>query len=75
MHSVTRRVALTASLLLAPVWAAAQTAPKVEAAWARPTVAGQSGGGGYLKITGGATPDRLLSVNAGVASVSGTTIW
>ena len=49
--------------------AQAQTAPRVEAAWARPTVAGQSGGGGFLKITGGSTPDRLLSASAGVAKV------
>lgn len=43
--------------------------PRVEAAWARPTVAGQAGGGGYLKITGGSTPDRLLSASAGVAKM------
>jgi copper(I)-binding protein len=47
----------------------AQTAPKVEAAWARPTVAGQSGGGGFLTITGGASGDRLLSASAGVAKM------
>jgi periplasmic copper chaperone A len=40
---------------------------KVEAAWARPTVAGQSAGGGYLKITGGGAADRLLSASAPVA--------
>ena len=47
--------------------AQAQVAPKVEAAWARPTVAGQAGGGGFLKITGGAAADRLVSGSAGVA--------
>ena len=50
--------------------AQAQTAPRVEAAWARPTVAGQAGGGGYLKITGGSTPDRLLSASTGVAKMA-----
>jgi copper(I)-binding protein len=45
----------------------AQTAPKVEAAWARPTVAGQGAGGGFLKITGGATADKLLSARADVS--------
>lgn len=40
---------------------------KVESAWARPTVAGQSAGGGYLKIAGGAGADRLLSASAPVA--------
>ena len=69
MNPFTRRVAVTTSLAFFGLCAQAQTAPKVEAAWARPTVAGQSGGGGYLKITGGATPDRLLSVNAGVAKM------
>ena len=40
---------------------------KVESAWARPSVAGQSAGGAYLKITGGALADRLLSASAPVA--------
>ncbi|HLL19214.1 MAG TPA: copper chaperone PCu(A)C [Rubrivivax sp.] len=42
-------------------------AAKVDGAWARPTVAGQSVGGGYLKIIGGANADRLLSASAPVA--------
>ena len=54
------------ALLLCSGAAVAQVA-KVEAAWARPTVAGQSAGGGYLKIAGGATADRLLSATAPVA--------
>ncbi len=58
-----------AAITLCALAAQAQTAPRVEAAWARPTVAGQAGGGGYLKITGGSTPDRLLSVSAGVAKM------
>ena len=62
----TRR-GLLAAALLASAAASAQVAPKVGAAWARPTVAGQVGGGGYLKITGGATPDRLLSASAPIA--------
>jgi len=61
---------LAAALLgLAAAAAQAQAAPKVEAAWARPTVAGQSGGGGFLKITGGSTPDRLVAASAGVSKV------
>jgi copper(I)-binding protein len=47
--------------------AAAQTKPKVDLAWARPTVQGQAGGGAFLRITGGTTGDRLLSAAAGVA--------
>jgi copper(I)-binding protein len=63
-----RRV--VASAVLLSVGAVhAQTAPKVEAAWARPTVNGQSGGGGFLKITGGSANDRLLSASAGVAKM------
>jgi copper(I)-binding protein len=61
------RILIAAAALSLNTLAAAQTAPKVEAAWARPTVAGQSGGGGFLKITGGSTPDRLLSASAGIA--------
>ena len=59
---------VVASVLL---WSAlsvqAQTAPRVEAAWARPTVAGQSGGGGFLKITGGSANDRLVAASASVS--------
>jgi copper(I)-binding protein len=62
------RGGLIAGILLVAVAAAnAQSAPKVEGAWARPTVQGQSGGGAFLRITGGSVPDRLLSVSAGVA--------
>jgi periplasmic copper chaperone A len=46
----------------------AQQVPKVEAAWARPTVAGQPGGGGYLTIVGGSSPDRLVGASADVAA-------
>lgn len=71
MNSTRRTLcaALAASVLAAPALGWAQTVPKVEAAWARPTVAGQSGGGGFLKITGGSTNDRLLSASAGVAKM------
>jgi copper(I)-binding protein len=61
---------LVAAALLACVAAQAQTAPKVEAAWARPTVAGQSAGGAFLKITGGASADRLVAVSAPVAKAT-----
>jgi copper(I)-binding protein len=47
--------------------ALAQTAPKVESAWARPTVAGQPGGGGFLTIVGGSTADRLVSASSDLA--------
>ena len=60
------RVALLLSLclpaLLFSVQAQAQAA-RVESAWARPTVAGQSSGGAYLRIAGGAGADRLLSAS------------
>ena len=60
--------ALLATLLasLAGI-AAAQPAPQVQAAWARPTVQGQAAGGGFLRIVGGAQADKLVSVTAGVA--------
>jgi periplasmic copper chaperone A len=67
MHTIRR--AFVAAATLFALAAQAQTAPKVEGVWARPTVAGQSGGGGFLKITGGSTPDRLVSASAGVAKV------
>jgi len=66
-----RRCLLTLSLPLAviacmPAWAQ-PAAVKVETAWARPTVAGQAAGGGFLKITGGAAADRLLGGSAGIS--------
>jgi len=45
----------------------AQPAVKVDGAWARPTVTGQAGGGGFLKITGGAAADKLVSASAEVS--------
>lgn len=62
-----RRLLPLAALLAALGTASAQTAPSVANAWARPTVAGQSGGGGFLTITGGVAADRLLSASAAVA--------
>ena len=62
-----RRCLLGLALLAcAPAWAQA-AAVKVEAAWARPTVAGQAAGGGFLKITGGAAADRLLGGSAAIS--------
>jgi copper(I)-binding protein len=58
---------LLAATVVATGSAQAQTAPKVEAAWARPTVEGQKAGGGFLRITGGAAADRLLSASAPVS--------
>ena len=60
----------TVALSTLSAQALAQAAPKVEAAWARPTVDGQAAGGGFLKITGGASADRLLSVSAGVSKTT-----
>ena len=57
-----------AATLLVPA-ARAQTLPKVELAWARPTVQGQAGGGGFLRIVGGSANDRLISARAGVSKV------
>jgi copper(I)-binding protein len=45
----------------------AQTQALVQDAWARPTVQGQTVGGGYFRIDGGPTADRLLSVSADIA--------
>ena len=45
----------------------AQTQPQVQDAWARPTVQGQTVGGGYFRIDGGPTGDRLLAVSADIA--------
>jgi len=54
------------TLLLAAAASVAQVAPRVEDAWARPTVAGQAAGGGFLKITS-ATADRLVAASAPVS--------
>jgi periplasmic copper chaperone A len=66
---ITRRacLALAALSLSGAVVAQSQTAPKVEGAWARPTVNGQAGGGGYLTLIGTTQSDRLLSVKSNVA--------
>jgi copper(I)-binding protein len=47
--------------------AQAQAQALVQDAWARPTVQGQIVGGGYFRIDGGATNDRLLGVSADIA--------
>jgi len=45
----------------------AQAQALVQAPWARPTVQGQTVGGGYFRIDGGATNDRLLGVSSDIA--------
>lgn len=40
---------------------------RVEQPWARPTVQGQSAGGGFLRIVGGPGADRLLGARADIA--------
>lgn len=54
-----------AALLFAPVHA--QTVLSVDGAWARPTVQGQAGGGGFFRISGGASADRLVSASADIS--------
>jgi hypothetical protein len=43
------------------------TGIKVGDAWARPTVQGQQGGGGFMTIIGGTAADRLVGARAAVA--------
>lgn len=65
-----RRILIATALLGvlgSPHSAWAQASPKVEGAWARPTVNGQAGGGGFLRITGGAAADKLVSASAGIS--------
>jgi copper(I)-binding protein len=57
---------LAAALLLGGMTLCAQAQVTVEGAWARPTVAGQQAGGGYLSITS-AKADRLLGGSTPVA--------
>ncbi len=54
-------LAVTLALMAVTAPVLAQNTVKVEGAWARPTVQGQGAGGGFLKITGGAAGDRLVS--------------
>jgi periplasmic copper chaperone A len=51
------RLVIGSALVLAATFAAAQV--KVEGAWARPTVPGQQGGGGFVTLTS-ASGDRLV---------------
>jgi periplasmic copper chaperone A len=59
-----RSMFLGAALALATGLAAAQV--KVDAAWARPTVPGQQGGGGFLTLTS-AKGDRLVGGSTALA--------
>jgi copper(I)-binding protein len=59
--------ACLSTLVALALAAQAQDVPRVEGAWARPTVSGQSGGGGFLKITAGRAADRLIGVRAPVS--------
>ena len=45
----------------------AQAQALVQDAWARPTVQGQTVGGGYFRIDGGPTNDRLLGATTDIA--------
>ena len=53
-------IRLLASLVFGLAATAALAQVKIDKAWARPTVAGQQGGGAFLSITS-ATADRLIS--------------
>jgi copper(I)-binding protein len=65
---MTLRHTLFATLLAGlAALATAQTAPQVQAAWARPTVQGQAAGGGFLRIVGGPANDKLVSASADIA--------
>jgi copper(I)-binding protein len=59
---------LQSALLGAALLAAALPAPaqqvQVQTPWARPTVAGQSAGGGFLTLQGGAVADRLIGASS-----------
>lgn len=61
-----KQTLLIITLGLASTAAFAQ-AVKVEQPWARPTVQGQQGGGGFLRIVGGAAPDKLLGASSEIA--------
>jgi copper(I)-binding protein len=67
-----RRLLLATPLMLLCAASAiahpAHGAPEVQAPWARPTVQGQGAGGGFLRIVGGASSDRLLSASAPVSA-------
>lgn len=76
--SLAAATAVAAALASGPAWAqpagSAAAAPaargavtQVQAAWARPTVQGQAAGGGFLKIVGGAQPDKLVAASSPVA--------
>jgi len=64
-----RRLVLAAALGALVAAALASPTPQVSGAWARPTVAGQGAGGGFLAITGGAAADRLVGASADVCKV------
>ena len=58
---------LAAAALALSCSAALAQALKIEQPWARPTVQGQVAGGGFLRIVGGASADRLVGARADVA--------
>ncbi len=67
------RTRLLAAACLTAVLGLAQaqhppSAPTVQAGWARPTVAGQAAGGGFISLKGAAAADRLVSVTSPVAN-------
>jgi periplasmic copper chaperone A len=64
---IQRRIALVTLAAATALPAFAQAQPTVQEPWARPTVEGQAGGGGFLRIVGGNANDRLVSASAGIS--------
>jgi copper(I)-binding protein len=56
--------ALAAAAFVPALPSFAQADIQVEQPWARPTVAGQAAGGGFVTLRGGAAADRLLGGSA-----------
>jgi copper(I)-binding protein len=65
--TLTLKPVLAAAALALSCSAALAQAPKIEQPWARPTVQGQVAGGGFLRIVGGASADRLVGARADAA--------
>ena len=61
-----RRQIVGLALAVTAAAASAQGAPRVEEAWAHPTVAGQAAGGGFVKITS-PVADRLIAARTTAA--------
>lgn len=63
LPALSRLIAATV-LVASAAGAAAQGAPQAQQPWARPTVAGQSAGGGFVRLVGGPVADRLVGARS-----------